>query len=84
VTAVLIGAETASRRWVRYEIERSVALGKGLLGIYIHNLKDRHGYTDVQGANPLPRGYPTYDWVYDDGYRNIESWVEQAWRRAGR
>jgi hypothetical protein len=36
VTAVLIGEETASRRWVNYEIEKSIKRGNGLLGVRIH------------------------------------------------
>src|SRR5262245_44547241 len=36
VTIVLIGSETASRRWVRYEVARSRQLGKGVIGIRIH------------------------------------------------
>ena len=35
VTAVLIGAETANRTYCQYEITRSHALGKGMLGVYI-------------------------------------------------
>ena len=33
VTVVLIGAETAQRTYVTYEIEQSIAKGNGLLGI---------------------------------------------------
>jgi hypothetical protein len=39
VTAVLIGKETAYRRWVRYEIEQSRRKGNGLLGIRIHKVR---------------------------------------------
>lgn len=35
---VLIGNKTASRKWVQYEIEQAWKLGKGIVGIYIHNL----------------------------------------------
>lgn len=35
VTVVLIGSETSTRRWVKYEIKRSVERGKGLSGIDI-------------------------------------------------
>lgn len=79
VTAVLIGSQTSYRRWVRYEIERSLARGNGLFGIYIHNIKDRNGNTAPRGNNPLPYGYTTYDWVYDDGYNNLGSWVDKAY-----
>ena len=96
VTAVLIGAETSSREWVKYEIEKSYERGNGLLGIYIHNIKDKDGNTDTKGNNPfdnisqdgkkeyLSKIYITYDWVNDDGYNNFGKWVERAALKAGR
>lgn len=53
VTAILIGSETAGRPYVRYEIEQSLKKGNGLLGIYIHNVKDQNGTTSTRGRNPL-------------------------------
>lgn len=56
---VLIGEETAHRKWVKYEIKKAWNEGKGLLGIYIHNIKDpllcRQGYTGRchKGDNPF-------------------------------
>lgn len=50
---VLIGSETAERKWVRYEIQRGWEDEKGVLGIYIHNLKDQYGKTTRRGANPF-------------------------------
>lgn len=82
VTAVLIGAQTASRDWVQYEIDKSLERGNGLFGIYIHNIKDSNGNTDYKGANPLPSGYPTYDWVNDNGYTNLGTWVDRAYDAA--
>jgi len=70
VTAVLIGAETYSRRWVRYEIARSFARGNGLLGIHIHKLENQDGKTDRKGYNPL-------DYLYfrvDEAKRKILIW----------
>lgn len=99
VTAVLIGAETASRKWVRYEIEQSIERGNGLLGIYIHRIGGRDGYKDSKGRNPfIGFKIPTddgrltaatklsemYDWVGDDGYHNLKDWVETAAQNAGR
>jgi hypothetical protein len=52
-TIVLIGAETAGRKWIKYEIEKSWNDGKGVLGIYIHNLKDADGKQSVKGKNPF-------------------------------
>lgn len=36
---VLVGEQTSKRPWVRYEIKKAWSEGKGVLGIYIHNLK---------------------------------------------
>ncbi len=98
VTVVLIGAQTSQRKYVGYEIEQSHTNGKGLLGIYIHKLGDRYGKADLKGKNPFSNWqitkngrkvllsdiYPTYDWVLDNGYRNLETWVERAAVAAGR
>ena len=99
VTVVLIGADTFDRPWINFEIQHSYADGKGMLGIYIHQLKDpRTGLPDYKGRNPFeniyithsnPRRYlselyPTYDWVADNGYTNFPNWVEAAARRADR
>ena len=52
VTCVLIGSETNKSEWVHYEISESIANGMGLVGIYIHKLKDREGNTPVWIFNP--------------------------------
>ncbi|MCL2593092.1 MAG: TIR domain-containing protein [Defluviitaleaceae bacterium] len=52
-TIVLIGSETAGRKWIKYEIEKSWNDGKGVLGIYIHNLKDSNGNKSTKGKNPF-------------------------------
>lgn len=53
VTCVLIGSKTNKSKWVKYEIEKSIEKKNGLLGIFIHNLKNFDGKTDKSGANPL-------------------------------
>lgn len=52
---VLIGAETANRKWVRYEIQHAWDNGKGVVGVNIHNLVDLNGYTSSRGPNPFDR-----------------------------
>ncbi|MEK3714049.1 TIR domain-containing protein [Paenibacillus sp. FSL R7-0333] len=52
-TIVLIGEETAGRKWIKYEMEKSWNQSKGVLGIYIHNLKDRDGNQSSKGKNPF-------------------------------
>ncbi|CAJ1503748.1 TIR domain-containing protein [[Mycobacterium] burgundiense] len=84
VTVVLVGQETASRTYVKYEIERSIARGNGLLGIRIEKIEDRFGNTDTAGLNPLPTSYPLYRWNMDNGYLNMGAWIEAAATKAGR
>ena len=52
-TIVLIGRESRSRRWLKYEIQKSWDEGKGLLGIYIHNLEDEFGAQSIKGSDPF-------------------------------
>ncbi len=52
-TIVLIGAHTAGRRGIKYEIDKSWNDKKGLLGIYIHNLADASGAKSAKGQNPF-------------------------------
>jgi hypothetical protein len=81
VTVVLIGAETAQRKYVDYEIEQSIARGNGLLGIYISGIKDNRGNTDIQGSAPrklTAAGAPSYYW---DSAR-FGDWVETAYKKA--
>ena len=82
VTAVLIGAETAQRKYVQYEIDKSLERGNGLFGVQIHMIKDKSGNTDAPGANPLPDRYPVYRWFKDDGYENFGTWVNEAYDKA--
>ena len=53
VTVVLIGEDTADRKFVKYEIRESHRRGNGLLGIHIHKLKDQRGQRSYKGLNPF-------------------------------
>lgn len=81
VTAVLIGAETASRKWVKYEIQESKNRGNGILGVRIHHLKDQHQRTDARG--PVPAGVPS-NAVYKYEFGKLAGWVEKAAVAAGK
>jgi len=50
---VLVGEETAKRPWVKYEIQKAWEDKKGLLGIYIHNIKCPRNGTCDKGPNPF-------------------------------
>lgn len=98
VTVVLIGSQTSNRDWINYEIEQSYERGNGLVGIYIHNIQNRHGRTSRKGENPLDNWYieengrrkyfsdifNTYYWKRNNGYQNLGDWVEEAAQIAGR
>ncbi|WP_145244786.1 TIR domain-containing protein [Urbifossiella limnaea] len=53
VAIVLIGSGTAGRKWIEYEIKAAWDAKKGILGIFVHNLKDSHGNQAYQGSNPF-------------------------------
>ena len=52
-TVVLVGANTAGRKWIDYEIIKSWNDGMGVVGIRIHGLKDQDGQVSSQGKNPF-------------------------------
>ena len=54
---VLIGEHTASRDWVKYEIEQAWKKGKGIVGIYIHKLEDSNKEQSNKGKNPFDSFY---------------------------
>ena len=50
---VLVGAQTANRRWVKYEVAKAWRERKPLVGIRISGLADRNRNTDAAGPNPF-------------------------------
>jgi len=89
---VLVGEETASRPWVKYEIQKAWKDGKGLFGIYIHNLNCPNNGTCKKGTNPFDQfTFKVGDQIkavkcynpkgtdaYNDIEDNIEKWIEEA------
>ena len=90
---VLVGEETANRKWVRYEIEKAWELGKGLVGVYIHNLKDPRTGKSSKGKNPFDQFEfndgtklssvvncynPNPNDAYNEIKNNLEDWIEEA------
>ena len=52
-TVVLVGENTANRKWINHEIVQSWNKGLGVVGIRIHGLLDRHQRTANHGGNPF-------------------------------
>jgi Thoeris protein ThsB, TIR-like domain len=88
---VLVGCETANRKWVKYEILKAWNDGLGVVGIRVHKLLDQESRPSVAGENPfymdnkLARLVPIKDpagndskAVYATIANNIESWIEEA------
>ena len=90
---VLAGEETAKRKWVKHEIKKAWSDGKGLFGIYIHNLKcpvngkcnkgpnpfDQFTFNDGSKLSSVVKCYNTNSTdAYNDIKNNIEDWVEDA------
>lgn len=90
---VLVGEETADRPWVKYEITKAWEDEKGLLGIYIHNIKCPRNGKSNKGSNPFDQFTfkdgsklssvvncynPSSTDAYSDIKNNIEAWIEAA------
>ena len=52
---VLIGSNTAGRKWINYEIVKAWNDKKGIFGIYVHNLKDSNQNQCTKGINPFEK-----------------------------
>lgn len=90
---VLIGTETANRRWVKHEIIKAWNERRGLLGVYVHNINCPRNGKCRKGPNPfdaiafddgtkLSTKVTCYDPSANNAYadiaKNLESWVEKA------
>jgi len=82
VTVVCIGSKTAGRRYINYEIARSLERGNGLIGIQIHHLMNENEDTDVPGEIP-PRiekaGFKVFKYI---NHERLAKRIEEAKRIA--
>jgi hypothetical protein len=89
---VLVGQQTAYRKWVRHEITKAWEKNKAVMGIYIHNIRCPRTGTCTQGVNPFETmningirmsnivncyNPNPYD-AYNDIAKNIDTWIEEA------
>lgn len=61
VTVVLIGEETLTRKYVKYEISESLKRGNAIIGVDIHGIKDFNGRTSMAGNYHSVIGYDDDD-----------------------
>ena len=52
-TIVLVGTNTAQRKWIDFEIRESWKQEMGIVGVHINGLKDEKGHTSKKGSNPF-------------------------------
>lgn len=84
VTVVCIGAKTAGRKYINYEIEKSIERGNGIVGIQIHHLEDNDGKTDSPGKTPYKltaNNYKVFKYV---NHEKLAKRVEDAAEDAGK
>ncbi|MGA3797553.1 TIR domain-containing protein [Pseudomonas fluorescens] len=90
---VLVGEDTANRKWVKYEIKRACELDIPVVGGRIHNVKCVNTGYGKKGPDPFagldlkwtdgttysPTVYnPDPDGAYKDINENLASWIETA------
>lgn len=72
---VLIGTQTHTRKWVKYEVQRAKELKKPVFGIFIHNLKDENSTTAKKGQNVFDI-YAYEPKNYNEIRENLGIWIE--------
>ena len=77
VTCVLIGPQTAGRRWVRYEIIESIQRRNLLVGVRISGIPDKAQKTVTAGKNPFEELAVA---IADDGQSvKVLQYAHNAW-----
>ena len=84
VTVVFVTYGTASRKYIKYEVDKSLERGNGLIAVQIHHLKDQNG--DACGAGACPddiesNGYKFYKYSDKEA---LARWIEAAAKKAGK
>ncbi|RFP03143.1 TIR domain-containing protein [Novacetimonas hansenii] len=84
VTVVCIGNKTSGRKFINYEIQKSIDRGNGILGVQIHDLKNFSGEVDTAGSGPYlltKNNYPIYKYI---NHIKLKEWIETAAKAAGK
>ena len=84
VTVVLVTYGTAQRKYINYEIDKSLEKGNGLVAVQIHDLKDQNGNTGSPGAIPSQieaNGFKAYKYTNKEA---LARGFEEAAKIAGR
>src|ERR1700722_2705848 len=78
VTAILIGSGTWARRWVRYEIMKSIERANRVIGVHINGIAGKDRLTKPLGVNPFDNLGAE---ISTDGTRaKPTEWKDGKWR----
>ncbi|MCH7588438.1 MAG: TIR domain-containing protein [Chloroflexi bacterium] len=84
VTVVCVTYGSTQRKYINYEIDKSLDKGNGLVAVLIHNFKDQYGNTGSPGAIPSQikaNGFKAYKYTTS---KSFAKWVEEAATLAGK
>lgn len=73
---VLVGKDTANRKWINHEIVKAWNDGLCVVGIYIHGLKNFEGQISAQGDNP-------FDYITHNSTKKKLSSIVKCYNPAG-
>ena len=82
VTIVCLGAHTAERKYVNYEIEQSIKQGNVIICLQIHHLLDQNGNADPAGAIPSILKSHNYKIHKYTDHAKLEACIEEAVKAA--
>jgi len=94
VTVVLIGSETLDSEYVQYEIEKSYERGNAIIALKIGKVKNLSQKTSISQSIVKIVGKKAngellwfdeiidgeYDYIKNDGYNNLEQWIENVYK----
>jgi len=84
VTVVCVTYGTTARKYINYEIDKSLEKGNGLVAVQIHHLKDQNRQTGSAGAIPpqiKANGFKAYKYTNKAA---LARWIEEAAKLAGK
>jgi len=76
-TCVLVGTHTFERRWVDYEIMKSLEKGNNIVAIHINGIKGKDGKTKNRGNNPLY--YLGYSFDKTGKKLSLHNYIQGKW-----
>jgi hypothetical protein len=76
-TCVLVGSDTFNRKWVNYEIMKSLSIGNHIFAVHINSIKGKDKKTKTKGPNPLY--YLGYSFSKDGKTINLHDYINKKW-----